>query len=253
MINPNDTQDLLRALNLQIFGINPRMTLEYVAIADLREQDVNANAMPVEMFNALVGNLKRAGHPETVPLIANREGSDVLEVVSGHHRIRGMRRAGQTHCLAFRYHDLTESEIRAKQLAHNSIAGESDPQIVKELFGSIGALELRVESFIDPASLAELPKPVPFKAVDADLLLTSKTVTVVFLSTQAEDFAKALELLHPAGREDTVYLASLDTFEGFKKAVHQTRKYLNIKSMPMAIAAMAELALRQIEQESNNP
>lgn len=244
---------LLDNLNVQIFGVNARLTLAYVAIADLREQDINANVMPVEMFNALVANLQKAGHPESLPLIANLEGSDMLEIVSGHHRIRAMRRAGQTHCLALWYHDLTLGELRAKQLAHNAIAGESDPQIVKTLFNSIPALDLRLESFIDPATLAQVPKPVPFKPVDADLLMTSKTVTIVFLSTQAQDFARALELLHPAGREDTVYLASLEAFDGFRAAVQKTRKALDIKSMPMAIAAMAELATRQLETLESNP
>ncbi len=246
---------LLEDLNTQVFGVASRMVMQYVAIDDLREQDVNANAMPVEMFNALVSNLKREGHAESIPLVANREGKDQLEIVSGHHRVRAMRRAGQTNTLVFRYKDLTQGEIRAKQLSHNSIAGESDPQIVKQLFESIQDIDLKVESFIDPATMIGTPKPVPFKPITVDPLLCSKTVTVVFLNVEANDFAKALELLHP--KTDSLYVAHRDAFEGFRAAVKKVRKDLDIKSIPTAIATMADLAVQQLnvtqsEQEGEN-
>ena len=122
--------EMLSKVNVELFGKDGRIGLHFVELSDVREQDINANVMPAEMFNALVSNIEKHGALESVPLVANREGSEVLEIISGHHRIRSAREAGLAGTVVLRYCDLTAGEIRAKQLAHNSIQGTSDPQIV---------------------------------------------------------------------------------------------------------------------------
>lgn len=239
--SPKDIQGALALVNARVFGPDSRLVLEYVRFEDLREQDLNANAMPQEMFVALVGNIQRSGALESMPLVANRQGSDVLEVVSGHHRIRSARRAGITHGLVLRYKDLTLSEIRAKQLAHNSIAGTSDPQLVTELFNQIDGVDLQLEAFIDPKAIGKVPEAVSFKQIDIDPLVEAKTVTIVFLPTQVRDFERAIELL--SDNPDEIYLAHREAFDGFRDAIQRMRKDLNTKAMPTALCEMARIAI----------
>lgn len=236
----------LEALNRMVFGEESRIQLEWVKWDDVREQDVNANSMPATMFNALVANVRKAGGLESVPLIANRAGSDVLELVSGHHRVRADRQAGHAGGLALRYRDLTASEIRAKQLAHNSIAGASDPQLVLEIYSQITDLEAQMESYINPADLGKMPAPVHFEQIDIDPEAELRTATLVFLPTQEADFKAALDAIG-LGRPDVVYLASRQYFDDFLEALHRTRRELEVYSVPAAVAVMAELVLQQLD------
>lgn len=238
---------LLGQLNPMVFGPASKLRLEYVNYADCREQDINANVMPTGMFNQLVANIRRSGFPETIPLMATRvESPEAIEIVSGHHRTRAAMQAGLEGGLAFVYRGLTNSEIRAKQLGHNSINGTSDPEIVREIFSQIVDIEDRIESYIDPNAFSDIPEAVPFEMVDIDPLADAKTVTVVFLPTQASDFATAVDLL--SSQPDLVYVAHRESFDAFRQAVNQTKESLEIVSTPTALAAMARLALERLAE-----
>ena len=241
MATPEEINGLLEELNPRIFGVNSRLVLEYVDFEELTEQDINANVMEPDMFNALVGNIRKNGQLESIPLVANEDGDERRQIVSGHHRIRSAREAGLKSGIVLRYKDLTKSEIRAKQLAHNSIAGKSDNQIVAEIFRRIDGLDLQMEAYIDTKSLMSVPDPVSFKPVDLDPMAHAKTVTIVFLPTQATDFRTAMDLL--TSKPDAVYVANREAFEGFKDAVHQTRKDLDIHSIPSAVAEMSRMVI----------
>ena len=118
----NPIEPLLAEVNERVFGPDSRLCLEYVEFDDLAEQDINANVMPPDMFNALTGNIKRAGVLESIPLVANTKGDETRRIVSGHHRIRCARDAGVKSGIVLRYRDLTQAEMHAYQLAHISIA-----------------------------------------------------------------------------------------------------------------------------------
>ena len=238
---------LLDEVNPLIFGPDSRLSLRYILVDEAREQDINANVMPQGMFNALISNISKNSVLESVPLFATREETpDVIEVVSGHHRTRAAKQAGIDGFVVLLYRGITAAEIHAKQLAHNSIQGKSDPEIVKEIFERIDSIPEQMESYIDPAIFASLPKAVSFDMIDLDPLAEAKTVTVVFLPTQARDFKTALELLD--SQPDEVYVAHRECFDSFKTAVQFARDELEIVSMPTAIAAMARLALERLAQ-----
>lgn len=240
-------QQLLEQLNPILFGENPKLRLEWVDFDEAREQDINANVMPTGMFNALKSNIEKNKALESVPLFATRaETPGVIEVVSGHHRVRAAKQAGIRGGIGLVYHNLTNSEIRAKQLAHNSIAGSSDPEVVREIFQQIEGVSEQMESFIDPNAFDALPEAVSFEQIDIDPLADAKTVTVVFLPTQNKDFRTAVDLL--TNDPDEVYLVNREAFDGFKEAVHKVREELEIVSYPTALAAMARLALERLAE-----
>jgi ParB-like chromosome segregation protein Spo0J len=237
----------LAEVNPMLFGPGARLGLYYARVADLHEQDINANVMPVGMFNALVGNIEKNGALESLALCATRaESPEKIEIVSGHHRIRAARQAGVEAVTVLLYRNLSLSEIRAKQLAHNAIAGKSDPEIVRELLGQIDNIADRMESYIDPDAFDQVPKAVEFKMVDIDPMADAKTVTVVFLPTQAQDFRTAMDLL--SAQPDEVYVAHRAAFDAFRDAIQQAKAELDVVATPTAIAAMARLALERLAQ-----
>lgn len=244
MATREEINALLEEVNARVFGANGRMGFEFAKFDELREQDVNANVMPPGMFSALVGNIRKNGVLESVPLVANREGSDVVEVVSGHHRIRSAREAGVKEGIVLRCKDLSAGELRAKQLAHNNIAGKSDPEIVAEIFAQINAMDLKIEAYVDPEILGEVPEPVGFKPIDLDPLAHARTMTIVFLPTQATDFRKAIDLLKQ--KPDMVYVAHSEAFDGFRDALHRVRRELDVHAVPSAIAEMARIVIEHV-------
>jgi ParB-like nuclease domain len=247
--NPSDEalQTALADLNKLAFGPSPRLRLEYVDIDELREQDVNANAMPADMFNALVSNIKNNEALESVPLCATRAGSEVREIVSGHHRIRAGRKAGVKRALVLTYQDLTDSEIKAKQLAHNAISGTSDPQLILDIYNSIGDLSNQIESYIDPAQLAEAARApsVPFQPLDIDPMDEARMATFFFLPTQLQDIKKAMDSLGMA--PDVLYVGSRETYDQFRDAVHRVRLDCEVYSLPTALTTMAHIVLEHLD------
>lgn len=238
--------EMLEKVSKAAFGEDHRLKLRWVKFAELREQDVNANVMPTGMFNALITNIQKNAALESLPLCATRVDSDLVEIVSGHHRTRAAMKAGIEEGVVLCYEGLTPDEIRAKQLSHNAIAGQSDPEIVRKIYEKIESLDERMESYIDPVEFEALPEPVSFNQVDVDLFADSKTVTIVFLSMQLRDFTKAVDMLYE--EPDRVYLAGREQFDAFRDAVHKVRGDLEIFAYPTALARMAELALERLEQ-----
>jgi hypothetical protein len=241
-------QRSLDALNPTLFGEGSRLGMAYVRYIEVREQDINANVMPVGMFNALVSNVQKNSALESLPLCATRASTpDVIEVVSGHHRVRAANAAGIEFGVVLLYRGLTDSEIKAKQLAHNAIQGSSDPDIVREIFTRIVDLDARVESYIDPNTIQPPPEPVRFEQIDVDPLADAKQVSLIFLPTQARDFSRAMEQLKT--EPDVIYLASREAFDGFRDAVNRVRADLEILAYPTALTEMARLALKGLDVE----
>lgn len=235
--------DTLALLSEQIFP--PGLRLMYLSVDEVREQDLNAQSMSKAMFDQLTQNIKDAQTPESVPLLAKTKRG--IEIVSGHHRIRASRAADVKMFLGLVYENLPQSRIYSKQLAHNSIHGTSDPELVRRIWEQIDDVKARFESFIDPRAFDGL-KPVSFTPVDVDMVTASKVVLFVFLPSQLVDFDAALESLLPKGDVDKIYLANRDSFDGFKAALGRVRSDLDIVNAPTALVEMARLAVERLDE-----
>lgn len=234
-------------------GILPEhMSIRYVAITDIREQDLNAQSMTKQMFDQLVANIEQAGAPESLPLCATIEGEgDTIWMVSGHHRKRAAEKAGITHMLILLWEGLSWDRVRSKQLAHNSIFGTSDPELVKKIWDQIDDVGARFEAFIDPRMFDQIPETVSFKPVDVNFSNQIKTVVLAFIPIQKMDFDAALEAMQeklPKGDLDAVYLADVEAYEQWMAVLQRVRADLDIVSLPTAVAAMARLANERLEE-----
>ena len=92
------------------------------------------------------------------------------DIISGHHHIRAARKAGMKEMLVLVHTHLDLASVVAKQLAHNTISGKDDPELVKRLFDEITQLPEKIEAFGDPKVFDAIPKVVPFTPVDVGML-----------------------------------------------------------------------------------
>jgi len=207
-------------------------------IDNLREQDLNARVMTKEMIEQLSRNLKNRNYMESLPYCAQTKKG--IEIISGHHRVRAARMAGfkDIHIL-LDTNKLRKSEIIARQLAHNSISGIDDKQMLKKLFDQIGDVDLRLEAFLDPVELSiEAVDTIPLTDINAGLD-DFRSVALMFLPSQMDTFDNVMGRL--SGKEDKVYVGHMEQFERFKSAVSKTKDLDNIKSVSFAISRMCDI------------
>ena len=194
------------------------MQVRRINIKHLKEQEVNAQKMPQNKFDALVRNIKAAGELQSLPLVHQPGGPDgEIRIISGHHRVRAAYQAGLTEvpCIV-ETAPLTLSQVRARQLAHNQIHGTSDPEILAQLLDEIDdVVELTSTGFTD-TELEELTQNsvhnVDTLSTDLGVLPTTTLDTLIVQVTP--DTKKALETL-----QELVFHATVDPHEALSNSI----------------------------------
>ena len=207
---------------------------------DLREQDLNARAMPADMMARLVTTIQRDKRLESLPLCALTDKG--LEIVSGHHRVRAARAAGMADLFVIvDTTHLTRDQIKAKQLAHNSIQGVDNPQLLEQIYRSIDDAAARLEAFVPP-TIEVAVKPVHVDDVSLDF--EYHLLTIMFLPTQEEHVKRIIGLLE--AQMGDVYLAEHDVFAPFMQAFRQASASYQVRSAGSVLATMADIVARHI-------
>lgn len=228
------------------------MKLVKIHVDDLREQDVNARTMTNDMFQQLADNIRKTGTLKSLPLcVVNYENSRV-EIISGHHRVRAARAAmvEKINVLLYsRY--LTRDEIIAKQLAHNSISGKDDPDIVKQLFEQITDAEAKLEAYVDPKEL-DIPEPEKYSIDNITTDVEFRDITCMFLPHQLEKFEQVQELIESDStlykKMDMIAVADHRDWAKFKEALAKTTHNENIVAAGMVISKMCDIVLDHYQQ-----
>ncbi len=153
------------------FDLGDGIEIRLLDPATLHEQSIDAQIMSPTKFDQLVANIRARGALESFPYCWEPfEG--VVEIVSGHHRTRAAVVAGlEVIPVIVDTLAMTAEEVRAKQIAHNALTGESDTQVLAGMMKDIKGPDLLLRS-----------------GLSADLLPTSGTTGSDLLSTQAPTF-----------------------------------------------------------------
>ena len=212
-----------------------------------REQDINARTMDDDKFSQLVANIKKRGTLEQLPYCALTERG--VEVVSGHHRMKAARMAGlDTVDVLLDRSGLTRSSIAAKQLAHNSIEGTDDQKVLKAIAALITDVDDMLETALDPelfdSALNEAAQ-IPNFSVKFDF----KTVQFTFLPEQLDNLT---ELCDKVQKADFEGVCDDRLFDGFAKAIAQTKKFADTRNVSSTISVMTKAALEAFG-ESTGP
>lgn len=215
-----------------------------VRIADLREQDVNAQMMTPAKFIRLTENVRIRGALESLPYCHRPGDVGPISIISGHHRFRAAREAGmETIWVIVDTRPMTKSQIVAKQIAHNELHGEPDQGVLAEMVRMIEDVDSLLMSGLDPE---KLPVPEPD---DTDLGLPHadfdfRIVSLTFLPDQLGDVMAAVQAIDTAS--DVVGIGRIDQFAEFSRAMMDYGRVKNIRSMATVFAVLCEIAQREI-------
>jgi len=224
----------------KIIELEKGLELWKAKVEDLREQDLNARIMTNEMFERLTANIKNEKRLESLPFCALTD--DGIEIISGHHRVRAAKSAGIGDIyILIDVTNLPEDKIKAKQLAHNSIQGEDDRQIVEMIYKSIQDANAKLEAFIDMSMDYKIDD---IKLENMSLTFDYKNINLTFLPMEYEYFLKVLDELHKANNE--IYVADIKIFEDFKKRLNEIREGYEIHSVNTAIMKMIEITGKEL-------
>ena len=114
-----------------------QVSIQELALADLKPSKVNARRMPDAEFHRLIKNIKQDGKMTSTPLVYRD-----MRIISGHHRVKAALKAGLTHspCMVITS-EVSDDHLTALQLSHNSITGVDDQTTLRQMVEQLPALE----------------------------------------------------------------------------------------------------------------
>jgi len=227
-----------------ICNAGPNLEIWRVSPDEIREQDINARAMPPEMLERLISNISKEGRLESIPFTVKRDG--YFEMISGHHRLRAARAANIKELLILAdTRELDRSRVVAKQLAHNAIAGIDDHDVLKRLFAEIKRVDDILESYIDSKSL-EVYKDEQIKLNEVILDLNSVIFTFAFLPSKFEKFKELAKQIPITS--NVIGVCHKEIFEAFRDTLIKLGRTENIKNVGAMISRMVEITKAYIEE-----
>lgn len=229
----------------KMLDIGNGLKIAKVYIEELREQDLNARSMNASMFERLTANIKKDNRLESLPFVAETDKG--LEIVSGHHRVRACRTAGITEVYVILDDTgLDRDSIMSKQLSHNSLQGEDNQQLVKEIYSMIEDAEKKLAAYID-ADMEDILDKVATKDVTFDMDI--KTILVTFLAYEEDVFRRCADKLNTAYEE--LYVADLKNVEAFMQCIKRVGKEYDIRAMNTTFTKMAEIVLEYLGEDKD--
>jgi hypothetical protein len=207
-----------------------------VPISELKEQDINARSMPKIMFDRLSETIGRDKRLEALPFVGLTDKG--LEIISGHHRVRAAKSAGLSELfILVDVTGLNKSQIKAKQLAHNSIGGIDDKAILQQIYDQLETVDDIRESFVDAGSLEELNN------VKIDEVLMDNDVKSVSINLVPNYYDRWEDLIER--QKDWVSeidIADIKYYEDLHEALKRVSKNYNIKNISALICKFIDLA-----------
>lgn len=203
--------------------------------------------MTAETFDRLCKNIGMSGMSSTITCYKRENGRFVI--ISGHHRFEACKKVGykKIGVIYADEKDLTQDEIIAIQLSHNSIHGEDNKSILRRMFEQIKSIDFKQFAYVDMDEIGT----VDMNGLNLVQMQTSYTFSAVFY----ENSRPAIEALigdldDIVKRNDIVFIAGSDQNEDtlFEMMTKIKKKY-DIVSPSVAFAKILELAYNQLQAE----
>ncbi len=234
----------VRATYEKIYDMGHGLIIAKVSIDHVREQDINARIMKKEMQDQLTTNIKNRGQLESLPYLVEKDG--VLEIVSGHHRIKSARAAGLKELIVIiDVSGLSRSKIAAKQLAHNAISGFDDQDVLKEICKMLDDVDDMLESFVGKDVLKE-PLEQYDKLFSPAVQFDFKNVTFSFLPHQVKDMDALVKNLESSAPE-IIGVAPYEQCKRFIETLARYQKFSDIRNVGAAIHSMIESVAEKMD------
>ena len=179
-----------------------------VQLSDIKLVRKNAHFMSNDTFNALVNNIRRDGQLSSVPFCVKHE-DGTYTVVSGNHRTQAAQMAGLTSIpvMYIDEKDTSNDWLLATQLSHNSIVGQDDTEVLKQLLDEITDVALKEYAHISNEVLDSI-KDINYTVEMPNNEIVP--VTLMFVDTQKVAFDKLMETLECYSEKELSNLTLLD-------------------------------------------
>ena len=192
------------------------------------------------MMDRLTKTIARDSRLESLPLLALVDGA--VEIVSGHHRVRGAEGAGLDH-----YHALVDvtgldrQQIIAKQLAHNAIAGYDDQDDLEFLLSQITDDEIRAEAYVDDDNDGYGGIPID-DYDDTEDDPEYRYVTMAFLPHQEDLFRKVIDAadVDRLAEDSTLFLADIELANNWLTIVSRAQAEFGPIPISAAVARLID-------------
>lgn len=218
-----------------------RFHIKEVELSKVKLIDKNARFMSQDLFRQLVANIKRDGELSSVPFYVEHDDGSYT-VVSGNHRVQAAKAAGITACQAMcvKESDITQDEIRAIQLSHNSISGQDDNEILKQLLDEISDVALKEYAHISNEVLDAV------KDIDYTVEMPSNDIVPVlmmFVDTAKAKLDKLMDQLENyTPRElDSLIIMDKDYLSRLNEVSAKVQEKYKIKAQALSVCKMVEL------------
>ncbi len=201
---------------------------------DLKLLEVNARFMRHEEFMRLVDNVKKDGGLTSVPFACLDSDGKYL-VLSGNHRVKAAISAGLEKIqIMVTDEELTKAQQTGIQLSHNSIVGEDDPYVLRQLYESIDDIDWKEYSGLDDKTLDLLTK-VSAKAF-SEANLSFQTLAITFLPDELKDAEKVIDDAISASEfADSTWLASMKEYDRWLDAQEKVSEAYGVKNVATAL------------------
>ncbi len=172
-------------------------------------------------------------------------------VLSGNHRVQAALKAGILEDDVIELlGEVSEARQVALQLSHNSLAGDDDPAILKELVESLDFIERQYSGITDEDLQA-------IEDLDLDSLAVApvmyEELTLVFLPEKIEEFVDLVKRVGASSKrsKSVTMLAHRDDWESFFDTIVRAKEQLNILNTSLAITAIVRLANDALDEQLN--
>ena len=203
--------------------------------------------MDEKVFDRLEENIAHDGILTQLPFVQKLPNGR-YEIISGNHRIKAAKKAGllSVWCITCEV-TLPEDEKIRIQISHNTIRGEHNALILKEILGDIEDIDAIRRSGADiDISTLKIDK-IEFKSIDANAL-DIRQVVLYFTNPDIRALDRLISNIdtHLTG-SSRVYLAEHKKFKEFIEAIVKVKSEANIVSSGMALSLIIEYANNNVD------
>ena len=222
-----------------------RWKYDKVDIQLIDEAEMNANEMSGEDFSTLCDNIGKYGLSSVPCCYKKSNGRFVM--ISGHHRLRACKKLhyrtiGILWCDES---DMSNDEIIAIQLSHNSLHGSDNQSILKKLFEQIKSIEYKKFAHINIEEI----KPISVDGMDIFAMKETFTFTIILYPNSYEHLdALYGDIREQAKKSDTLILADDTNEDLLLKLQQEIGNLYNIKSPAITFSKLLELANERLNE-----
>jgi hypothetical protein len=200
-------------------------------------------------FNQLKSNINKSGLSSNICCYLNENKEYVI--INGNHRFKACLELGYTslNIIYTEKENLSNDEIIALQISHNSITGSDDKGILRRLLDEISNIEYKEFAF------------VPLDDLDVEDMFSASVIPIqehyrVSFVLYAKDMNLLKELYEIVDEElkntDLVILADNNIESEFIKKLSEIKKEYKIKSGSIALSKLLEVSAMNITNITNN-